>query len=195
MRNETRSSRSRPLDEALSAIIRLLERRKIPYMVMGEMALSVWGRVRVTQDVDVAIALDEPGEGAFLKALRKADFLAAAPRALFGHRFLICRYLKPTRGLPVQVDLFFVRQEYQRQALGRAVTIRLGGQHLKVISAEDLILYKLLADRPIDEMDVQAIVEEQRVRLNRKYLSRWAKHLGLSQHLKRNAQGLMEETA
>ncbi|MBI3333079.1 MAG: nucleotidyltransferase [Candidatus Omnitrophica bacterium] len=175
----TRQS-SQDLDDALKAALRLLRRRRIPYMVIGGLALSVWGRVRVTQDVDIAVALEEEAEADLVRALRRAHFLPAAPRAMVGHKLLVCRYLKTAKGLPVEVDLFFVHGAYQRQAIRRAVTVRFGGQSLRIISPEDLILYKLLADRPMDRLDIQTILEEQRGRLDRRYLRRWAKPLGIT---------------
>lgn len=167
-------------DEALKASLRLLHRRRIPYMVMGGLALSVWGRVRVTQDVDLVIGLDERGEADFIRDLQKDHFLPASSRPIRGHRLLVCRYLKTTRGLPIQVDFFFAREGYPKQALRRAVEVTLGGRRIRVITPEDLILHKLLADRPIDHLDVQAIFEEQAGRLNVEYLTRWAQKLGLS---------------
>jgi len=168
----------------LSAILDLLERRRIPYMIMGGLALSVWGRVRVTQDVDLNLSLDEREEARFLNDLRQAHFLPASPRAIVGHRLLVCRYLKSTKGLPVQVDLFLARGAYQRQALRRAPVIPLGHRRLRIIAPEDLILYKWLADRPIDHLDVQAILEEQAGRLDLRYVTRWARQLGVSKHLR-----------
>lgn len=176
-------SPSGSLHEALGAIVRLVERQRIPYMVMGGLALSAWGRVRATQDVDVSVSVAPAREVEFLEALRAADFFPAAPRAILGHRLVVCRYLRSTKGLPVQVDLFLAREDYQRQALQRAITVPLGGRRLRIIAPEDLILYKLLADRPIDRLDVQAILEEQSGHLNRTYLSRWAKRLGISKRL------------
>ncbi len=174
---------SSPLHEALEKIVELLERRRIPYMVMGGLSLSVWGRVRATQDVDLAVALDPGQEPDFLRAIRKQHFLPAPARAMLGHRLLVCRYLKPTRGLPLQVDLFLARGEYQQQALARAVSVRLGARSFRVIAPEDLILYKLLADRPIDHLDIQTIVQEQKGRLDRRYLIQWARSLRLSRRL------------
>jgi|GEM_PF-6453763 len=48
-------------------------------MLMGGFALSVWGRVRVTQDVDVSLGLSPHDEPALLNALRRAHFLPATP--------------------------------------------------------------------------------------------------------------------
>ncbi len=174
---------SHSLDEALNAVLRLLQRRKTPYMVMGGLALSIWGRVRVTQDLDMVVGLDEKEEADFLKSLKQADFLPTTPRAVEGHRLLVCRYLKTTRGLPIQVDFFFARGDYQKRALLRSVNIALGRRRLRVIAPEDLILHKLIADRPIDHLDVKTVVEEQRGRLDREYLALWAERLGLTVRL------------
>ncbi len=179
---ETRSS-SQSLDEALGAILKLLQRRRTPYMVMGGLALSVWGRVRATQDIDLAIALDDEQEAHFLDDLKRAHFLPATPRTVVGHRLLVCRYLKSTKGLPIEVDLFFARGLYQNRALGRAAEVSLGPRRLRVIAPEDLVLYKLLASRPIDLLDIQAVLEEQRGRLDRRYLKYWAQQLKLTKRL------------
>ena len=83
----------------------------------------------------------------------------------------------------MQVDFLMARGDYQDQAIRRAVEIKFGQAKARVISAEDLILYKLLADRPMDRLDAQAVVEEQGKRLNLAYLRRWARKLGLSKKL------------
>jgi len=164
-------------------MVRLLKRQGVPYMLMGGMALAVWGRSRFTHDVDLAIALPEKEFPHFLEVLKKAFFLPAPPRPMLGSRLIACRYLKPSKGLPVQVDLLLARGIYQEQALQRAVTVSLGSLHLRVVSPEDLILLKLLAGRPMDELDVLAVLQEQAKTLDRKYLKHWARHLGLAKQL------------
>ncbi|MBI4226994.1 MAG: hypothetical protein HY600_01820 [Candidatus Omnitrophica bacterium] len=173
----------RALDEALDALLTVLHHRRLPYMVVGGMALAVWGRVRLTQDVDVGLSCDPQGEAALIEALRKAHFLPAAPRAIVGHRLIVCRYLKSSHGLPIQVDLLLARDAYQRQAIRRAQPIPWGRRALRLIAPEDLLLYKLIADRPIDQLDAVSVVEEQAGRLDLTYLRRWAKPLGLTRRL------------
>ncbi len=92
------------------------------------------------------------------------------------------------RRLPIQVDFFFARGAYQRQALRRALEVRLGRRRVRVIAPEDLILHKLLSDRPIDRLDVHSILQEQRKSLDRRYLDRWADRLGLRKALKEALQ-------
>lgn len=174
---------SAQLEEALAAALRVLKRRHFPYMVLGGMALGGFGRLRVTQDVDFAVAVDPSDEPVFVRELLRAHFLPAAPLSLPGHRLLVCRYLKSSKGLPVQVDFLMARGPYQTQAIRRAVEMKFGGKKARVISAEDIILYKLLADRPMDRMDAQVVLGEQGKRLNRAYLRRWARVLGLSKKL------------
>lgn len=182
-RNSPSETPRRNLEEALKAILRVIKRQEIPYMVMGGMALSIWGRIRATYDVDVALAVEEARLPHLLKGLQSVHFLTAPPQAMRGHRLFVCRYLKSTKGLPVEVDLFVAKGDYQRQAIVRAVTVAIGREKIRVISPEDLILYKLLADRPIDRLDVQMILEEHKGRLDKRYLARWAQKLGISRAL------------
>jgi len=50
-----------PADElrrALVELVALLESRRIPYMIVGAMAVAVWGRPRATADIDVTLRID-----------------------------------------------------------------------------------------------------------------------------------------
>lgn len=57
-------------------------------------------------------------------------------------------------------------------------------QELRVISAADLILFKLLADRPKDRLDVQNVLTVQGIP-DPDYLATWAKRIGLDERLHR----------
>ena len=55
---------------------------------------------------------------------------------------------------------------------------------MEVISPEDLILVKLLSDRPRDTEDVRQILLESSGDLDFKYLEEWAGSLGVLQFLR-----------
>ena len=57
------------------------------------------------------------------------------------------------------------------------------GRYYWFVAPEDLILQKLKAGRMHDFDDVLSVVEHSRMRLNRKYLSQWARRLGISGEL------------
>lgn len=63
--------------------------------------------------------------------------------------------------------------------LARAPTFEIATEHIRLATLEDLILLKLLAARAIDRADIADLVEADRDRLDRSYVERWAKALGI----------------
>ena len=64
--------------EAIEATLKrawnILNDSKVPAALMGGLALAQWGRIRVTQDVDVLIELDDVRESAVLARLAAAGY-------------------------------------------------------------------------------------------------------------------------
>jgi hypothetical protein len=56
------------------------------------------------------------------------------------------------------------------------------GRSVKLVSAEDLILFKLIASRPRDLIDIQDVLFTQG-ELDEPYLRRWAGPLGVEKQL------------
>lgn len=90
------------------------------------------------------------------------------------------RFVRQTFVLPardpvtrVRVDFVFSTTPYERQAIGRAVRIELGGIGVPFATAEDLIIHKLFAGRPRDEEDALSVVRRKGQELDWRYLERW----------------------
>ena len=63
---------------------------------------------------------------------------------------------------------------YETEVIARAVPMDLGdGRHLVVISAEDLVIHKLVAGRPRDREDVRAILRRGGAKLDMEQVERW----------------------
>ena len=80
------------------------------------------------------------------------------------------------------VDLFLVTTPYQRAAFGRRQNVRFLGSERWMITPEDLILHKLLADRRKDLLDVEEILKVQES-LDHAYIREWAPRLGVEDKL------------
>lgn len=52
-----------PVHAALEALTKLLEEEAIPHALCGAMALNAWGYERVTNEVDVLLEGEFPGDG------------------------------------------------------------------------------------------------------------------------------------
>ncbi|MBI4362277.1 MAG: hypothetical protein HY558_03805 [Euryarchaeota archaeon] len=172
--------------QALHATFDALQESRTPYMAIGYVAVSAYGTMRNTLDVDVSLPA-----GIALRTEAQLDRLLAALQkhqiqipvksmfieALQGGRKRIEATHDPTR---VRVDLFFWQlPALDASAFRRRKQRRLFGRHIWIPSAEDEILYKLDAGRRKDVDDVIGMLAGQKGRLDMAYLRRWAAKLGL----------------
>ena len=78
--------------------------------------------------------------------------------------------------------MFLAETAFQQEVIARRVTCAVEGQQVSLVTAEDLILFKLIASRPRDLIDVQDIFFTQGD-LDEAYMRRWAKELGVAEKL------------
>ena len=142
--------------EELAEVVRLLESRGVRHALIGAAAMAGLGVVRASDDVDLlvveAAVLDEgfwsplSGRGAAVDLRRgdDADPLAGVVR------------LSRPGGTPI--DVVVGKRPWQRDAIERARTIRLGTVELPLIGGADLVLLKLYAGGPQDAADVGLIL-------------------------------------
>lgn len=60
----------------------------------------------------------------------------------------------------IRVDLIFSFSPYERDAIGRGCSVRMGNANVRFASVEDLIVHKILAGRPRDLDDVRAVLNK-----------------------------------
>ena len=59
---------------ALKRLRLLLEKQKISYMLIGGIAVALWGEPRATQDIDIVVLVSEDRAFDFLKEAKKYGF-------------------------------------------------------------------------------------------------------------------------
>jgi predicted nucleotidyltransferase len=146
-----------PLNKTLVDAADSLNSHGVRYALIGGMAASLRGQLRVTADVDMVIAAD------VAQGLRLADSLAASPfKPLFDgvaevvERSFILPLRHRTTG--VKVDLALGLSGFEQQLIRRASPLDVAGQQIHVAQAEDLIILKSLAGRPQDDKDLEGIL-------------------------------------
>ena len=145
--------------------------RKIPYIIIGGIAVQRWGQPRLTRDVDLTIVVPAGREEAVLGEILKS-FPGRVEDAL---QFALVHRVLPAR-LPggSEADITLGLPGYEEGVMARAVDYDLGdGRAVRLCSAEDLIIHKAVAGRPQDLVDIEGIVARQRDRLDLAYLRRW----------------------
>lgn len=153
--------------EALRRTARWLERQGIPFVVVGGLANAVWGEPRATRDVDLKVYIGEltPQEFASLVA---EEFAPAAPMP-DRPRLIVSISVLPD----VTVDFLIAIPGYEEEVLARAQLFHFVEMALLVCSPEDLIIQKVIADRPKDWADIEGVLIEQRGRLDQMYIRTW----------------------
>jgi hypothetical protein len=147
----------RHLVDALIAVDRGLAAARVPYMIIGGIAVMARGLVRMTDDIDLVVASDSaPPE-------RLVDLLASEqiePRrddaVAFAHvqQVLLLRHA-PTR---TAIDLSLGWLPFEAEALARAERVAFGDAQIAVATAEDLVIYKAVAWRDRDRDDLEHLV-------------------------------------
>ena len=159
------------LQDALERINSRLTQLGIQHALVGGLAVSAWGKARLTKDVDLKVGVDRSHIGDLLARLGPGyrplgpEALAAAPQ--MGLLFLL-------DDQDVRIDLMMLDTAFDAKVLERAVAVELmGGRTFPTATAEDVIVYKLLSSRPHDFEDASSIVKRQKDRLDRDYILDW----------------------
>lgn len=160
-----------PLLAALRDLMAWLQAEDVRALIIGGVAASLLGRPRLTQDVDVLVMLDRAQRSRFLASApafnfepRVGDPLGLARRT----RVLLVRH-RPTA---IDVDVVFGALPFEQEALARARPMTAGGVTFPVVTPEDLVVMKMVAHRPQDLLDVEAVLEIQ-PRLDLRRVRRW----------------------
>lgn len=174
----------------LKEVTRRLNRAKIPYMVTGSIAANFYTVPRMTRDIDIVVELSERDIGQFIPLFEKDYYLE--PNTVRGAVKNKAMFNLIQNEHVIKVD-FVVRKnsEYRRTEFARRKQITVEGQTLYVVSPEDLILSKLHwakdTGSEVQLSDVRNLLKSVK-KLNRSYLARWAKRLGIESLYKKVAK-------
>jgi hypothetical protein len=152
--------------------------------LIGALAVSAWGRIRTTQDIDLLVLSHQPARAELIDAFLARGFqpdtiwMELNPMA----KDVVSRLIHPLHpGIPL--DLVFAVDPQSESALARRQSLQVFGISLWVCSPEDLILLKLKASRPRDFEDALGIIKNPRLQLDFAYLWSWADRLRLQGEL------------
>lgn len=166
------------LHRLLAAAPALERATGVRVVVIGGVARGNWALPRNTEDVDVLVDTD-----------RLEPFIAAAPQVglmTVPHEVAALALAAMTRlrlpehpSGPVHLDVIAASHPYYGRAVDRSSVVTMDGLTFRVASAEDIIVLKVLADRPQDRADVIAIMEAQGDALDRAVLRAEAAELDI----------------
>jgi len=169
----------------LGRIIAALDAQGIPHMLAGSFASAHHGVPRTTHDIDLVIDPAPPALERFVRSLDPERFYVSVDAADEAWR---------RRGQFNVVDLesgwkidLIVRKErsFSREEFRRRRPTKLFGTTVFVATAEDTVLAKLewarLGESERQLRDVVGILEMRGDQLDRPYVERWVRELGVEE--------------
>ncbi len=144
----------------------------IPYMVIGGQAVLLYGRPRLTRDIDITLGVDTDQ---FIRVEALCSALGLKPLTEDPQSFAAKTKVLPAEAQDskVRVDFIFSFTPYETQAIERVNEVLLEGCPVRFASCEDVIIHKMVAARPVDQEDVRHLLAKNRDALDIEYLRHW----------------------
>jgi hypothetical protein len=147
-----------------------LEVAQVPYALGGALAYAYWGVARGTHDVDINLFIPPEQMAEALVALSQGGLTINHAAAIVS-----AEARGDARGYvgDVPVDLFVDSIPLHAEAARRTVSVPLFERPIRILSAEDLTVLKLLFFRGKDIVDIERLLVLQGPHLDRDYVRRW----------------------
>ena len=161
-------------------LVAILDDSDVPYMIIGGYALPAYGRIRATQDLDVAIAASISEVERLHTTLRERDFMIPqAPQEEASMYFLLDQENSAEIEIYTEPDGVI----WNKELLERRIRVHPFNDDFEafVIGPEDFIINKLAReDRAAqNEDDVVSVLRMQEGKLDYRYLTRRARQAGV----------------
>jgi hypothetical protein len=147
------------LDDVLASVVAAMQQIGSRWYLFGAQAAVIWGRPRLTADIDITAQIDPDQVDHFLESMKRQGFTLRFDDPEFVNRTRVFPFLHQRTGVPV--DVVVAGPGLEEAFLDRAVEVPIGGATVPVISPEDLVVTKVLAGRPKDIEDVRGVLRER----------------------------------
>jgi hypothetical protein len=143
------------LNSELIELLAAFEKFKVRYLVIGGYAVGHHAEPRYTKDLDVWIGTDRKNSYALYRALAEYGAPLNGGPDMFEDEDSIYWFGFP----PNRVDILMAPEGAPlfKDAWRRRVKAVVEGVNVTVVSKQDLIALKQLADRPVDRRDIKAL--------------------------------------
>jgi hypothetical protein len=163
---------------ALAAVQRALDRGPTPGAMMGGVAVIARGVARFTEDIDATVVGADLDVPALLKAFRREKIKPRIPDwlELMQQSQVLLLVHEPTG---IEVDVSMAWLPFETDAITSAEIVHVGNVKVRAVTPTALTIYKLIAHRPQDLVDVERLwsFHPIDVRLVTRVLSQLSEHL------------------
>jgi hypothetical protein len=163
----------------LATLSRMLERQAVEYALIGGHAVNAWVEPRFTADVDIVVAAgsDDLDRLKGILADEGFDVIREHGGELpSGPDFVRLE----SASSPLIIEVQAAKTRFQGEVIRRATSDTDG---MRIATVEDLIVMKLIADRPKDQIDLLGLAELSDI--DWAYVEAWAAEWQVSDRLQR----------
>ena len=174
--------------QAFAALNEAIAASGIEHAYLGAFAAIAWGRLRSTSDLDIVIGfVPEDWERLKAELTRRGGRLGKGTGPTDPSDVLPDIMACWIGSAPaIRIDIFLAKTDFEREALATAKDATVFDTPIRVVKAEASVIYKLLASRAKDILDVEAIFEARREAgdmLDWGFLERWAAYWEIADRL------------
>jgi len=171
--------------DILKLVASRLHDAEFDYMLSGSVALTFYGKPRMTRDIDIVVVIPLTAVDRFVELFEQDFYIDKdmAADAIRNQSMFNIIHLETV----IKVD-FIIRknQEYRILEFNKRKKMQLEDQEISVVSLEDLIISKLYwAKDSFSEMQIKDIVSLIDLDFDMDYVEEWCARLGLDLILRR----------
>ena len=161
----------RSFGELVDRLAQIFEETGVRWMLVGGIAVGAHANPRATKDLDIAVRLQPPTTDlrARLTDIGLEVFHNTIEQVVDGG---VVR-LRSGGSPPAVIDLLCAGTEFEDEALARRIEQRVLGRRVWLADIDSLLIYKLIAARPQDLADVDALIRVAGGPRDRAFFDRW----------------------
>lgn len=166
-----RSAQNQNLTKALQALKKLMDDFGSPWTLIGGIAAAILGKPRFTADVDAVTLIKNEEIPVFFKTAGKynlAPRLNNAEDFALKNRVVLLKHEPSGIGLDISLGLL----PFEIEAIKGSKLHKIGEVAIRLPRVEDLIIFKSVAHRPQDMLDIEEIVKIH-PEIDKKYLQKY----------------------
>lgn len=157
------------------------------WVFVGAFPVALWGQARATTDADFSISMDFSGAADLDEGMRQAGFdKVQGPIEISGKRLILSKYWHGGKA-GLGIDVFFSTGydvgKFLKSAMERRLAVTFQKREYWALSAEDLLVMKILANRAKDVDDVAGVLDRMFKELDWAYIYEWCVSLRIERPL------------
>jgi hypothetical protein len=177
MGGKSRQALSSGIVRALADVARVVAAHEGRAAVIGGIAVIARGVSRLTRDIDIAVAGPDLTSGALVDELGHAGIVPRIPDAVaFADENHVLLMKHAATG--VEIDVSRAWLPFELEALAAARPESLGHVRIAITQPEDLIIFKAVAWRAVDQQDVERLLAMYGATIDLERVRRHVRELG-----------------